>query len=97
MNKKTKEKVQSIIDELIMDKITNLMECMSDDEFIEEISGRVYEEINYDVNEKDEVEELTELVGNRVLPLLNKLLSSIVGKDITYIPSPYHYPKEEQE
>jgi hypothetical protein len=97
MNKKTKEKVLKIIDEVITDKISDLMESMSDNEFVEEVGGRVYEEIGYDVNEKDEVEDLTDLIGERVVPLLNKLLSSIVGKDITYIPSPYHYPKEEQE
>jgi len=94
MNKKTKEKVLSIIDEVIMDKISDLMESMSENEFVEEVGSRVYEEIGYDVNEKDEVEDLTDLIGDRVVPLLNKLLSHIIGKDITYIPSPYNFPKK---
>ena len=82
MNKKTKEKVQSIIENVIIQKLTDLVEGMSDNEFIEEISSRVYDEIGYDVNEKDEVEDLTELVGDKVLPLLHKILEYGIGKEI---------------
>jgi hypothetical protein len=74
MNKKTKEKVLKIIDEVITDKISDLMESMSDNEFVEEVGERVYNELKYDVNEKDEVDELTELIGERVLPLLHKIM-----------------------
>jgi hypothetical protein len=74
MNKKTKEKVLSVIQNVIIEKITELVEGMSDNEFVEEVGSRVYDEIGYDVNEKDEVDELTELIGERVLPLLHKIL-----------------------
>jgi len=84
MNKKTEKKVLSVIDVIIINKLTELVESMSDNEFIEEISDKVFEEVGYDVNEKDEVEELTELVGSRVLPLLHKLMEYGVG---IYIPT----------
>ena len=74
MNKKTKEKVLSVIQNVIIEKITELVEGMSDNEFVEEVGSRVYDEIGYDVNEKDEVDELTELIGERVLPLLHKIM-----------------------
>ena len=82
MNKKTEKKVLSVIDVIISNKLTDLVESMSDNEFIDEISDKVFEEVGYDVNEKDEVEELTELVGSRVLPLLHKLLEYGIGKEI---------------
>ena len=82
MNKKTQKKVLSVIDVIIIDKLTDLVESMSDNEFIDEISDKVLKEVGYDVNEKDEVEELTELVGSRVLPLLHKLLEYGIGKEI---------------
>ena len=74
MNKKTKEKVLSVIQNVIIEKITELVEGMSDNEFVEEVGERVYNELKYDVNEKDEVDELTELIGERVLPLLHKIM-----------------------
>ena len=82
MNKKTKEKVLSVIQNVIIEKITELVEGMSDNEFVEEVGSRVYDEIGYDVNEKDEVEELTELIGERVLPLLNKILEYGVENEV---------------
>lgn len=82
MNKKTKEKVLSVIQNVIIEKITELVEGMSDNEFVDEVGSRVYDEIGYDVNEKDEVEELTELIGERVLPLLNKILEYGVENEV---------------
>ena len=82
MNKKTKEKVLSVIQNVIIEKITELVEGMSDNEFVEEVGSRVYDEIGYDVNEKDEVDELTELIGERVLPLLNKILEYGVENEV---------------
>ena len=82
MNKKTKEKVLSVIQNVIIEKITELVEGMSDNEFVDEVGSRVYDEIGYDVNEKDEVDELTELIGERVLPLLHKILEYGIENEV---------------
>jgi hypothetical protein len=82
MNQETKEKVLGIINDIIIDKVTDLVEGMSDNEFVEEVSERIYNEVGYDINENDEVDELTDLIGSRVLPLLHKLMEYGIGKDI---------------
>jgi|APGre2960657444_1045066.scaffolds.fasta_scaffold332133_1 hypothetical protein len=83
MNKKTKEKVLTIINDVIIEKLSELMENMSDNEFVEEVGVRVYHELKYDILENDEDEELQDLIGSRVVPLLQKILEYSVSKEIS--------------
>ena len=82
MNQETKEKVLGIINDIIIDKVTQMLEDMSDNEFVEEVSDKIYSEVGYDINENDEVDELTDLIGERVVPLLHKIGEYLIGKNI---------------
>ena len=82
MNQETKEKVLGIINDIIIDKVTQMLEDMSDNEFVEEVSEKIYSEVGYDINENDEVDELTDLIGERVVPLLHKIGEYLIGKNI---------------
>ena len=87
MNKE--EKVLEIVNSVITDRLTQLIEEMSDNEFVEMIgdmyfdqTGKNIEDDTDDDEDFDKDEYLNEIIGSRVLPLLHKICEYGIGKDI---------------
>lgn len=78
MNKKI---VNEIISDVIVEKLTQVVEEMSTNEFIELICDKVSKELNTHVGE-EETEEIQEMIGNKVLPLFHKLSEYIVETNV---------------
>jgi hypothetical protein len=76
-----KEKVLGVVNDVIVDKLTQLIEEMSSNEFVEEISDKLVEQGIVIETEEDE-EELRDLIGSRVLPLLHKVMEWGIGKEL---------------
>ena len=78
-----KLKVTEVIKGIIIDRTTQLVEDMSNHDFIEFVMDRLEEEgINIESDDENSVEEITNIVGTRVLPLLLKVCEWSVGKEI---------------
>jgi hypothetical protein len=78
-----KEKVLNVVNEVMVDKITQLVEEMSTNEFVEMIKDKLVENgIEFDEENEEESEEIYEIVGSRVVPLLHKLCEWGIGKEI---------------
>lgn len=87
MNKE--EKVLEIVNGVITDRLTQLIEEMSDNEFLEMIgdmyfdqTGKNIEDDTDDDEDFDKDEYLNEIIGSRVLPLLHKICEYGIGKEI---------------
>ncbi len=76
-----KEKVLGVVNDVIVDRLTQLIEEMSCNEFVEEISDKLVEQGSVIETEEDE-EELRDLIGSRVLPLLHKVMEWGIGKEL---------------
>ena len=78
-----KEKVTEVVTDVINDKITQLIEEMSTNEFVDMIKDILVENgIEFDNDNEEEVEEIFEVVGSRVVPLLHKMSEYIIGVNI---------------
>lgn len=78
-----KEKVLEVVNGIVVDRLTQLIEDMSNHDFIEFVMDRLEEEgINIESDDENSVEEITNIVGTRVLPLLLKVCEWSVGKNI---------------
>jgi hypothetical protein len=78
-----KEKVTEVVNEIIIDRITQLIEDMSNHDFIEFVMDRLEQEgVKIDPENEEGIEEVTEVVGNRILPLLHKMNEYLLGKNI---------------
>ena len=78
-----KEKVTEVIKGIIIDRTTQLIEDMSNHDFIEQVMDRLEEEgVEMDFENEEVVEEITDLVGEEILPLLFKLMEWGIGKEI---------------
>jgi hypothetical protein len=78
-----KEKVLEVVNGIVVDRLTQLIEDMSNHDFIEFVMDRLEEEgINIESDDENSVEEITNIVGTRVLPLLLKVCEWSVGKEI---------------
>jgi uncharacterized protein (DUF2267 family) len=87
MNKN--EKVLEIVNGVIIDRLTQLIEEMSNNEFVEMIgdmyfdqTGKNIEDDTDDDEDFDKDEYLNKIIGSRVLPLLHKICEYGIGKDI---------------
>jgi hypothetical protein len=85
MNKN--EKVLEIVNGVITDRLTQLIEEMSDNEFVEMIGDMYFDQTGKNIEDDtdddfDQHEYLNEIIGSRVLPLLHKLMEYGIGKDI---------------
>lgn len=78
-----KEVVLEMVNDVILDKIVQMIEGMSNNEFIEEITDKLIEGgVEVDTDNEDEMEELKDLIGERVVPLLHKMSEYLIGKNI---------------
>jgi hypothetical protein len=85
MNKK--EKVLEIVNDVITEKITGLVEEMSTNEFVEMIGDMYFDQTGKNLeddtdDEFDKDEYLNVIIGSRVIPLLHKLTEYMIGKSI---------------
>ena len=78
-----KEKVTEVIKGIIIDRTTQLIEDMSNHDFIEQVMDRLEEEgVEMDFENEEVQEEITDLVGEEVLPLLYKLMEWGIENEI---------------
>lgn len=77
-----KEKVLEVVNDVITHRITSLIEEMSTNEFVEMISDMVHDQTGNSLETEEEQEELMEIIGDRVIPLLHKMSEYMVGKEI---------------
>jgi hypothetical protein len=77
-----KEQVLEVVNEVIVDRLTQLMEEMSNDEFVEMITDIVQDRTGSVIQDEDELEEIRDLIGSRVVPLLHKVCEWGIGKNI---------------
>jgi hypothetical protein len=66
-------KVNQIIDVKIFDKLEQLVNELSTNEFVEEISDEIFEETG------EEVDNLKEVIGERLTPLLIKFSQLVLN------------------
>jgi len=81
MKSTMKKKVSKIVEIKINEKLTSLMEELSTNEFVDEICDIVFDELDTDV-ESDSREEVIEIIGGKVFPLIHKLTEYVIGKEI---------------
>jgi len=77
-----KEQVLEVVNEVIVDRLTQLMEEMSNDEFVEMITDIVQDRTGSVIQDEDELEEIRDVIGSRVVPLLHKVCEWGIGKNI---------------
>ena len=88
MNTENKHKVTEVIKGIMVDRLSQLTEDMSNRDFIEFVMDRLEEEgVELDFEDEEVQEEITDLVGKEVLPLLFKILEWGIGKELPKIPS----------
>jgi hypothetical protein len=74
-----KEIVSEMVNDIINDKVTQFIESISCDEFIEEVTDRLIEGgIPVDVEDEEEVELVKEIIGSKVV---NFLMKQILPKE----------------
>jgi len=81
------EKVLEIVNDVINDRITQMIEELSTNEFLEMIGDMYYDQTGKSVDEGededfDQNEFIGDISGSRVLPLLHKMSEYIIGVDI---------------
>lgn len=88
MNKMTEEKVIKVIKGIIVDRTTQLIEDMSNQDFIEQVMDKLHEEeFPLDFENEEVQEEISDLVGKEVLPLLIKVMEWGIGKELPKVPT----------
>lgn len=76
-----KEKVLEVVNGIIIDQTTQMIEDMSSNEFVEMITDKLSDE-GVEIETEEDEEELRDLIGSRVLPLLHKIMEWGIGKDL---------------
>ena len=78
-----------MVNDIIEDKITQFIENISSDEFIEEVTDRVIQG-GVPVENEEEVEEVREIIGSKVVSFITKQILSTNDKTIEVDISFYH-------
>lgn len=84
-----KKIVTEMVNDIIEDKITQFIENISSDEFIEEVTDRVIQG-GVPVENEEEVEEVREIIGSKVVSFITKQILSTNSKTIEVDISFYH-------
>jgi hypothetical protein len=74
-----KERMLEIVNEVINEKLENLMEEMSTNEFVEMITDMYVDQTGEVIEDTEEVQEI---IGERVIPLLTKITEYVIGVDL---------------
>ncbi len=75
---KNKETTQEIISNEINERLSQLIEEMSTNEFVDLICDKVYTETGEDYTDEQR-EEITSQIGEQVFPLLMKIMEHVSG------------------
>ena len=78
-----------MVNDIIEDKITQFIENISSDEFIEEVTDRVIQG-GVPVENEEEIEEVREIIGSKVVSFITKQILSTNDKTIEVDISFYH-------
>ena len=76
-----KEKVLEVVNDVITDKLSQLMEELSTNEFVDMITDKLGE-VDIEIESEEDEEKLRDIIGSRVLPLLHKVLEYSIDKNI---------------
>lgn len=76
-----KEIVLEVVNDVITDVLTQLMEDMSTNEFVEMICDKLVEQ-GITIETDEQVDEVKEVIGSRVIPLMVKIVEYGIGKDL---------------
>ncbi len=88
MNTENEKKVIEVVKGIIIDRTTQLIEDMSNHDFIEQVMDRLEEEgVVLDFENEEVQEEISDLVGQQVLPLLLKIMEWGIKKELPKVPS----------
>ena len=83
MNTENQEKVKEVVKGIIIDRLTQLTEDMSNHDFVEFVMDRLEEEgIVMDFEDEEVQEEITDIIGTQVLPLFLKMMEWGIGKEL---------------
>ena len=83
MNKENQEKVVEVVKGIIVDRTTEMVENMSNHDFVEYVMDRLEEEgVKLDLENEEVQEQISDLIGQQVLPLLLKLMEWGIGKEL---------------
>ncbi len=78
-----REKVTQVVKGMIIDRITEMVEDMSNHDFVENVMDRLENEgVVMDFENEEVQEEITELIGTQVIPLLTKITEYVIGVDL---------------
>jgi hypothetical protein len=78
-----REKVTQVVKGMIIDRLTEMMEDMSNHDFVENVMDRLENEgVVMDFENEEVQEEITELIGTQVIPLLTKITEYVIGVDL---------------
>lgn len=72
-----RQKVLVEVNDVIVEKITSMIEGMSTQDFVDTIC----EKVGIDLNDEESVDEVRNLIGSRVIPLYVKMSEYIVDVD----------------
>ena len=76
-----KDQVLEVVNDTINERLTQMIEDMSTNDFVEMVCDMIQDQKGIELSE-EQVEEVQELIGSRVLPLLHKISEYIIGVDI---------------
>jgi hypothetical protein len=78
-----REKVTQVVKGMIIDRLTEMVEDMSNHDFVENVMDRLENEgVVMDFENEEVQEEITELIGTQVIPLLTKITEYVIGVDL---------------
>ena len=78
-----KERITEVVNGYIVNRVTEMIEDMSSQDFLERISDMIEEEgIEVDWEDSETPNKIKEIVGERVVPLILKMTEYVVGKNI---------------
>jgi hypothetical protein len=90
-----KKIVTEMVNDIIEDKITQFIESISCDEFIEEVTDRLIEGgIPVDVENEEEVEGVKEIIGSKVVDFMTKQILS--SKNVIEVDISFYHPNDDE-
>ena len=90
-----KEKVLKVVKEIIFDKISNLIDEVSTNEFLEQVSTEVYDE-NEPPTDFDEQEKIKEIIGDKIIPILFDMVEIVTkSKKVIEVDIAFYHPEDE--
>ena len=85
-----------MVNDIIEDKITQFIESISSDEFIEEVTDRVIQGgVPVDVENEEEVEGVREIIGSKVVSFITKQILS-TGNNTIEVDISFYHPNDDE-